>query len=85
MMRAYAARIASCGIKTMDYPRFERIEGPQDRRHLSYHGGRLVELVLARADLIAKGRRRGKPRSAAPRRLMAILVAWEAARQPSNS
>lgn len=34
----------------MDYPRFERIEGPADRLHERYHGGRLVTLVFAIVD-----------------------------------
>jgi hypothetical protein len=39
----------------MDYPRFERVAGPQDKLHLSYHGGRAVEAAFKAADLIAGG------------------------------
>ena len=39
----------------MDYPRFERIEGPHDKLHLAYHGGRAVEAALETADLIVAG------------------------------
>ena len=67
----------------MDYPRFERIEGPQDRLHLAYHGGRAVELVLRTADLLVAAWSRRKPQSSVPKQLMEALVAW-APRQPSK-
>ena len=69
----------------MDYPRFERIEGPQDRLHLAYHGGRAVELVLKAADLVAAGRPSRKLQSSVPKSLMEALVAWAAPREPSQS
>jgi hypothetical protein len=69
----------------MDYPRFERIEGPQDRRHLAYHGGRLVELVLRTADLVGAAWSRRTPRSSVPNCLMEALVASTPPRQPSKS
>ena len=69
----------------MDYPRFERIEGSQDRLHLAYRGGRAVELVLKAADLIAASRASRKLQSSVPKRLVETLVAWAAPRQPSQS
>jgi hypothetical protein len=68
----------------MDYPRFERIEGPQDRLHLSYHGGRAVELVLALADLMASGWPRRGLQSAVKRRDGAAPGSPPASRQPAS-
>lgn len=69
----------------MDYPRFERIEGSQDRLHLAYNGGRVVELVLRTTELLMAAWPRREPRSSVAKRLMEGLVAWAAARQPSNT
>jgi hypothetical protein len=68
----------------MDYPRFERIEGPQDRLHLAYHGGRMVEPVLRTADLLAAWLRR-KPQSGVAKHLIEAFVAWSPPREPSKT
>ena len=73
------------GEKTWTTRDFERIEGPQDRLHLAYHGGRAVELVLQTADLIVADRLRWKLQLSVPKHLMEALVAWAAPRQPSKS
>jgi len=69
----------------MDHPRFERIEGPQDRLHLAHHGGRAVELVLRTADLLVAAWSRQKPQLSVPKRLMEALFVWAPPSQPSNS
>ena len=69
----------------MDYPRFERIEGPQDRLHLAYNGGRAVELVLKIADLVAVGRRRRKTLLDATRHGRSLFGAPAASPRPENA
>jgi hypothetical protein len=69
----------------MDYPRFERVEGPQDRLHLAYNGGRMVELVLRTTDLLLAAWPRRKPLSNVAKRLMEGLVAGSPPRQPSKT
>jgi hypothetical protein len=69
----------------MDYPRFERIEGPQDRLHLAYNGGRDVELVLKIADLIEVGRRRRTTLLAATRPESSLFGAPAASPRPENA
>ena len=69
----------------MDYPRFERIEGPQDRLHLAYHGGGAVELVLKIADLVAIGRRRRAILLDATRHERSLFGAPAASPWPENA
>jgi hypothetical protein len=76
---------SSCGMKkAMDYPRFERIPGPPERRHLAYHGGRVVELVLGLADVIASGWPGRVLRSAVRRWGGAAFDGPPASRQPAS-
>jgi hypothetical protein len=58
-----------------DYPRFEPVRSNPDRAHLSYHGGRLVEVVLRFVDRWQSRRKLRPPGECHANQMLTLFVA----------